>query len=48
MYINVIWPAFRYSLRVFNIYSTRYVCYTFWALAKSIGTQTCKYCCQSM
>jgi len=29
MYINVIWAAFRYSLRVFNIYSARYVCYRF-------------------
>jgi len=50
MYINVIWVAFRYSLRVFtsSIYSIRYVCYRFWALAVSIGTQSCKHCCQSM
>jgi len=31
-----------------NIYSARYVCYRFWALAMSIGTQPCKHCCQSM
>jgi len=48
MYINVIWAAFRYSLRVFNICRTRYVCYRFWTLAVSIGTQPCKHCCQSM
>jgi len=48
MYINVIWTAFCYSLQVFNIYSARYVCYRFWALAVSIGTQPCKHCCQSM
>jgi len=30
MYINVIWAAFRYSLRVFNIYTARYVYYRFW------------------
>jgi len=47
MYINVIWATFRYSLRVFNIYSVHYVCYRFWALAVSIGTP-CKHCCQSM
>jgi len=47
MYINVIWAAFCYSLRVFNIYSARYVCYRFWALAASIRTQPCKHC-QSM
>jgi len=34
----VIWAAFRYSLRVLNIYSARYVCYRFWALAVNIGT----------
>jgi len=32
------WVAFRYSLWVFDIYSARYVCYTFWALAANIGT----------
>jgi len=47
MYINVIWVAFRYLLRVFNICRMRYVCYRFWALAVSIGTQLCKHCCQS-
>jgi len=48
MYINVIWAAFRYLLRVFNICRARYVCYRFWALTVSIGTQPCKHYCQSM
>jgi len=48
MYINVIWAVFRYSLWVFNICRVRYVCYRFWALAVSIGTQPYKHCCQSM
>jgi len=45
MYINDIWVAFR-SLRVFICRA--HVCYRFWALAVSIGTQPCKHCCQSM
>jgi len=48
MYISVIWAAFCYSLRAFNICRARYVCYRFWALTVSIGTQSCKHCCQSM
>jgi len=44
MYINVIWAVFRYSLRVFNTCRARYVCYRFWALAASIGTQFCNHC----
>jgi len=48
IYINVIWAAFCYSLRVLNIYSARYVCYRFWALAVNIGTHLCKHSCQSM
>jgi len=48
MYINVIWAVFCHLLQIFNIYSARYVCYRFWALAASIGTQPCKHCCQSM
>jgi len=38
LYINVIWAAYRYSLRVFNIYSARYICYRFWTLAASNAT----------
>jgi len=35
---RLIKAAFRYSLRVLNIYSARHVCYRFWALAVNIGT----------